>query len=62
MSLQNQPLQYSPSSGAKLRTPLTAAEFREMNPKLKWYYNPWTGKNRHQGDIEFDAQGVAITY
>lgn len=62
MSQQKQPLKFNPSSGAKLRKPLYAGEYREMNPKLKWFYNPWAGSKRHRLDIESDPQGNGITY
>lgn len=61
MSKQVKPLIYNPSSGAKLRRPILAAEYREMNPRLKWFYNPWTGKARVSELIELDHTGVTLT-
>lgn len=52
-------MHYSPVNGRPI-VPMLAAAYRKNNPTAVWEFNPWTGKRRHQDDIQSDPLGLAI--
>lgn len=56
-------MKHSPSSGLAyhgMAAPL-ASRYRQDNPTVTWYFDPWTGLQRREGDIRKDPYGHAIT-
>jgi len=51
---------YDPATGADHPKPYYADEYRAYHGHVAWLYNPWTGKQRHPGDIGTDVLGLLI--
>ena len=57
-------LTFSPLSGLRyvnaMSGNVTLEDYRAANPRLTWYFNPWTGEQRRAQDIVSDQTGVLV--
>ena len=60
MSQDRVPMKYDPCDGMLAPNPNIVSDWRVFNASATWQYNPWTGQQRDECDIESDPTGEYI--
>lgn len=58
--MQDELMRFDPATGIPKPYPSHAAQYRDAFPHNAWLFNPWTGRNRHAGDVGQDVFGFLI--